>query len=68
VQAAVVSAKVRRRKAEDHYEEVIPIVKDMRANGRLWQEIVDHLNEQGYCTTRGMPYNLATVYRLATKW
>ena len=65
---AVKGSQVAKAKREELagpiYSEVLPIIRGRREAGGSLQEIAEELNERGYCTVRGMPWNRVQVRRL----
>ena len=53
----------RRRVQRERYESVMPIINAMRLRSS-YQEIADHLNAQGYRTSRGKEFSASTVMRV----
>lgn len=48
-----VSAVVRTAKARTAYAELLPVMNELRQQGKTYREIAAHLNTEGYTTARG---------------
>jgi DNA invertase Pin-like site-specific DNA recombinase len=62
--AAQASAAVRSKRAKDAYSFLLPMLRQLRSEGRTCREIAQWLSEQGHNTTAGKPFNAATVSRI----
>jgi DNA invertase Pin-like site-specific DNA recombinase len=58
------AGEARRRQADEAYREVGPMVADLRGAGFTLQQVADRLNEAGYRTRRGRPWNATQVSRV----
>lgn len=58
------AAAVHKQAADESYADLVPVVQEMRAEGRSLQAIADELNEQGHVTRRGRPWNRVQVSRV----
>ena len=64
VRGAARSATVRRERALEMYEDLLPEISAMRAEGKTLRAIATTLNEQGYTTSRGAAWSATQVLRL----
>jgi len=55
------AAVARREKARQAYAELVPVMADLRQQGKSFREIAAALNEQGYASRRGRPWNHVQV-------
>ena len=62
------AGQVHRRNFEDHYGAIVPIVRDLLAEDRTFQEICDRLNEEGYCTSKGNDFTVPTLARVVRRY
>jgi DNA invertase Pin-like site-specific DNA recombinase len=51
-------------KADEAYDDLAPIMLEMRCRGLTQQAIADELNRQGHTTRRGKPWNQVQVMRV----
>jgi DNA invertase Pin-like site-specific DNA recombinase len=58
------SGKARTARANQAYAFLVPRVKEFRAEGMTFDEIVERLNAEGHQTTAGMPFNRPTLVRI----
>jgi DNA invertase Pin-like site-specific DNA recombinase len=61
--ARSIAARLHRQAADEAYGDLVPLMREMRTNGRSLQTIADKLNEQGHSTRRGKPWNRMQVSR-----
>ncbi len=61
---AVAAANVRRAKADAAYEDLAPVVQELRAKGLSQVAIAQELNTMGHTTRRGKPWNQVQVARV----
>jgi len=55
------AARARHEKAVQAYAELVPVMNDLRQQGKSFREIAATLNEQGYASRRGRPWNHVQV-------
>lgn len=58
------SVEARQARARSDYAYILPEMQQMREDGKTYDEICAHLNEQGYTSSRGGPFVAATVCRI----
>ena len=58
------SAEMRRRGTDAKYAHLIPVLKEMRAAGKMLVEIAEWLNANGHCTPTNKSYTAVSVWRL----
>lgn len=70
----IISAQARERGMEAHkanaaawYAAIMPLVTQERKRNATLQEIAELLNDQGYVTTRGLPFTPTAVHRLLAR-
>lgn len=56
-----IAAQVRHKKAIEAYADLLPIMREMKEQGHSLREIASNLNNQGYTTRRGCPWNPVQV-------
>jgi DNA invertase Pin-like site-specific DNA recombinase len=65
IQKAVkIATETRVQDADDAYRDIAPTMRELRDAGKSLQAVADALNEQGYETRRGMPWNPMQVRRV----
>jgi hypothetical protein len=67
-QAIAKSAEMRRTRARQTYEFLLPDLKRLRMEGKSQAEIATWLNEHGHLTTAGTPFNQVSVQRLLKRY
>ena len=55
------AAEARREKARKAYEQLVPVIAELRGQGKSYRDIAADLNTQGYATRRGRPWNHVQV-------
>ena len=55
------AGEVARRDADEAYTDLHPIIRELRDDGLSLRQIARHLNEEGYETRRGRPWNHVQV-------
>lgn len=55
------AAEARHEKAMQAYAELVPVMAELRQQGKTYRDIAAALNEQGYATRRGKPWNHVQV-------
>jgi DNA invertase Pin-like site-specific DNA recombinase len=63
-QARKVAAKIHAENAIQAYSDLLPIMTELRSQGKSLQEIADELNAQGHTTRRGKPWSAMQVARV----
>ncbi len=58
------AGETHRRAADESYNDLFPVVKELRAKGQSLQAIADDLNDQGHVTRRGKRWNPMQVSRV----
>jgi DNA invertase Pin-like site-specific DNA recombinase len=58
------AAKANRTKKAEAYEDLIPMIRDLQADGKSLRQIADALNADGHTTRRGRPWNPMQVRRV----
>ncbi len=64
VKAQKAASEARRKQADDAYADIAPLVQEWREAGKTLQQIATELNEQGFQTRRGRPWNATQVSRV----
>jgi DNA invertase Pin-like site-specific DNA recombinase len=54
----------RERTTDEYYQEVMPLILQMREEGTRIPDIVETLNQRGYTNKLGKPYTVGTLYVL----
>ena len=60
-------ADSKRQSAIADYKQVTNYIRDMRADGLSYQHVADRLNEDGFPTRQGKPFQAMTVYRIVKR-
>ncbi len=63
-----VASQMRRERAQDYYQFVMPRIIDMRQQGMSHNTIAQVLNEEGLTLQNGGPYHEVAVLRLKKRW
>lgn len=59
--------EVRRENAIKAYQDIAPMMAEMRSAGRSLRDVADALNEEGHCTRRGKPFTAMQVARVLSR-
>ena len=59
---------MRRRRAQQTYQYILPKLKEMRLAGKMMREIADWLNDHGHLTTAGLPFTDVAVHRVIKRY
>jgi DNA invertase Pin-like site-specific DNA recombinase len=51
------ASEARTRYAKEAYADLVPLMMQLRQEGKTYRGIADHLNQEGYTTRRGKPWN-----------
>jgi DNA invertase Pin-like site-specific DNA recombinase len=67
-QAIAKSVEMRRARAQQTYQYILPKLKEMRLAGKMMREIADWLNDHGHLTTAGLPFTDVAVHRVIKRY
>ena len=66
--AVKASTRQRLQRTQDYYAFLVPEIKQMRDEGKSYEEIVDTLNAAGHRTTKGSEFTQTSIYRLICRY
>lgn len=66
-QAFDASLKVRRQRADDLAQFLVPTIKTMRSEGKSLRNIASELNARDHVTTRGLPFTDCSIRRMLAR-
>ena len=58
------SIMVRRQAAQAAYADLLPTIKQLKAEGKSLAEIATALNNDGHATSRGLPFSSMQIHRI----
>lgn len=62
--AVPAASAARTKKANEHYQYILPEIKARRERGESLEEIITWLNDNGHTTTVGKPFTQTALWRL----
>lgn len=65
---SAIAAKARSKAADEAYTDIMPTMKQLRSDGKSFQQIADALNDEGQTTRRGKPWNASQVLRVLARF
>lgn len=63
-EGAKVSAETRTQRARDAYAPLVPQIRELRDEGKTYEQVAQWLNEQGHQTTASRPFSASTLNRI----